>query len=1508
MTTTLANATAAAGFEVTNEFVHHNTTIETETAVFDDAASLSLSSSSTNSSTTTTTTTTNNDDTKEATTATEEALEVVIRHPPSMMTTTSPTTTEVEPILLQVKESPEQQQPNEQLMVVTSPTTTTTTTVTTTTTTPTVVVRESLVPSEYDAFLEGHSLDAGDDDDTDFFNHTNNEFEYSITEFQQKQESFDQVEATRWFFAKAEAELAALKDDDDDDDENNELSNVDNKDTTNEQQQQQKEEEDDSILDDSLLNVTEETAEEEQPAAAAFSFHTKAPFDENTVVLENEKSQQQQQQLPFEEEEEEEIFWDEDANREVKFVAHCNSNSNSNSNSHASRSSSSAFSPWSDNNNNNNNNNNDDDDGTTTTTVTDGLFSRDAMTSSCSYSSSGEKDEVQRLRQYHSADDYDVIPLSHSLEHTPEEYPFASPLGLLETAKSYDTATAAIDHPPSTKSAKEKQQRKQLRKQQQQQQQMLQQQQQQQQQRSRKKSSRRPNPTRKQQQQQQKPPPPASKSRSRSRRPSSSVSSTSSSNHNTPSPRGVNALAKVFSRPSLFRRQTTNSNSKESSIGGGLEPTPEESALLSSGNNNNKKKPSSSDSAPFPGPIDYIQTHTHTTISSSSSSSQQHQQQQQNNEDAVSQLTMQKDDFLQVPTSREEEDQLWGWLSPKTNGTSQPPHHFRSSSNSNSNNNNCGGNASWLPEMVQDVAQNYLYHVPFQSFSSSSDDSDPFENLPEGGGEETNNNNKQQQQQQQQEIISTTTTTEPSSTELHTTSEAAASGSDNDVGLNSVSYFAGDTTDLNAYRNNEEEPSPISAQHLEDIVHEVHTDRWMTKPKPSSSQTTNTTPTFSSPANSSSSTTNNNNQQQKKKKRKNSKVTSQIRALQQTMEQLTVELGPYHPKMAASLVALGVLRLAQNEYDLAVDAIVDALRIQKARRDPRSMAKSLHILAQVYIRSEKWDWAMAALQDVRHVERRLYGPDGNCENEHYTLNRMGHVHAQLNEFDDAMEKHLQALQVLKLSGVAGEDPNHPLVCQTLIYIGNVYYQERNSLDTNIVVNNNNTLDLFVPMIDVIARAHDIRGNYKQALGFLEEKLQLVKPVDAALLNGLGTLSCKCGQYMEAMDYYEQALEASMMEDNNNNTTTNKEIHTATAHVLMGSVEHEMGNHSKAWELLEAARLVMEREFGSDSEVVADVRYRQGWVQLALERFDDCRTSWQHVLTVQTREFGPHDLAVLQTRLALYEMEILNDKSSSNNRAAAAGGDEYYYYEKTLQEITTIQQQQEEALGQTSHPILANTMLLLAKVHLSHSFAYPSSHSSAPTKSGIRLLRQSFHMRERFLGRDHPLQATTFYWLAITGIRLFQKHKQGIPMLHSVLRVWKETVGESHRDVAMAYHMLGRCHLSLGEFDRAHTFLDLAWSIVVGAASAHHPPPSSSSNTTTNTNKSISAISSMSMAQVLVSRGMLQLKQCDFHQARESLQTALSIYTTRLGMKQSYYLVKEAKEYLEKVERDEMLCV
>ena len=164
----------------------------------------------------------------------------------------------------------------------------------------------------------------------------------------------------------------------------------------------------------------------------------------------------------------------------------------------------------------------------------------------------------------------------------------------------------------------------------------------------------------------------------------------------------------------------------------------------------------------------------------------------------------------------------------------------------------------------------------------------------------------------------------------------------------------------------------------------------------------------------------------------------------------------------------------------------------------------------------------------------------------------------------------------------------------MIHIGAVYYRERNSLATVKKSENDYSTFIEVGMLEVIGRAHEDRGSYKMAISFFEEKLQCLnqKRKDhttpegranledvATTLNSLGMLSCRAGIFMEAIDYYDKALEVQKQ-------IGSDKMHIATARVLTATVQFHLGFFKKALRMLQDALKELTAEAGSDHETVA----------------------------------------------------------------------------------------------------------------------------------------------------------------------------------------------------------------------------------------------------------------------------------------------------------------------------------
>ena len=134
----------------------------------------------------------------------------------------------------------------------------------------------------------------------------------------------------------------------------------------------------------------------------------------------------------------------------------------------------------------------------------------------------------------------------------------------------------------------------------------------------------------------------------------------------------------------------------------------------------------------------------------------------------------------------------------------------------------------------------------------------------------------------------------------------------------------------------------------------------------------------------------------------------------------------------------------------------------------------------------------------------------------------------------------EALRILQ--ECHGEELRHPLVSQTLIHIGAVYYRERNSVE-GATKHSDGCGIIEAGMLEVIGRAHEDRGSYKMAISFFEEKLQYLnknrgdpKSADdiaelediAATLNSLGMLCCRAGIFMSGKMLLDDRMESTLM--------------------------------------------------------------------------------------------------------------------------------------------------------------------------------------------------------------------------------------------------------------------------------------------------------------------------------------------------------------------------------------------
>lgn len=587
---------------------------------------------------------------------------------------------------------------------------------------------------------------------------------------------------------------------------------------------------------------------------------------------------------------------------------------------------------------------------------------------------------------------------------------------------------------------------------------------------------------------------------------------------------------------------------------------------------------------------------------------------------------------------------------------------------------------------------------------------------------------------------------------------------------------------------------------------------------------------------------------------KKTTVSSEIDNKLAALEQNRATFGAEHIAVATILFDLAVLKSKNGQDAEAMNDAQQALKIQKATLNMADACKTLHFMADVHTRATQYKAALSCFSEAQNLQVAVVGYFH--EETANTLNRIGNVLARQGEFDMAMENHKEALRILK--ECCGEEVNHPLVSQTLIQIGAVYYKERNSLSTIQSKKDGYTTFIEGGMLEVIGRAHEERGSYRMAIAFFEEKLQFLTEADngkdleqvAETMNSLGMLSCRAGLYLEAIDYYDKALGIQVK-------LGCDDVQLAMARVLAGSVQYSLGHFDKALQLFDDALATLRDKIGQERETVAATLFHMGVVRVALCDFDNAMSDLQGALKTQKKLLGNEHPATLRTRreignlFAVYESELESA---------------FFEYDAVLEAQTRVHGEK--------HPNIAETLHSIGKAQ-----ACRGEQSEA-----LKTLEKCYNMRMEFLGMDHPLQATTLYEIA--KIQLERgRVKKALHICDSALHIRKESLSENHVGVAKAIALRGSCLVVQSNFSEASKAFLEAKTIAEEAVGPTHP----------------------TVADIHVQMGVMHLRTCHFEEASTEITTALKIYRSS-ALDEDYPGIKKAKQELERIERAEMLCV
>lgn len=187
---------------------------------------------------------------------------------------------------------------------------------------------------------------------------------------------------------------------------------------------------------------------------------------------------------------------------------------------------------------------------------------------------------------------------------------------------------------------------------------------------------------------------------------------------------------------------------------------------------------------------------------------------------------------------------------------------------------------------------------------------------------------------------------------------------------------------------------------------------------------------------------------------------------------------------------IGIIYFKNKEYKQSEKYFLKTLKLREELGEEEDIIKSLNNIALLYLRVDRYDKAL------KYNLRLLDKYEGNEPKQALVLNRIGTIHYYMRSYKDAIEKFNNALELFKDI----DDKNS--IAQTYTSLGNVYYD-----------------------ID----------EFNKALEYYEKALVISEKIKSKgisiLLNNIGLIHKKNGNYLKALDYIKRSIQTKETSDN-----------------------------------------------------------------------------------------------------------------------------------------------------------------------------------------------------------------------------------------------------------------------------------------------------------------------------------------------------------------------------------------
>jgi tetratricopeptide (TPR) repeat protein len=369
---------------------------------------------------------------------------------------------------------------------------------------------------------------------------------------------------------------------------------------------------------------------------------------------------------------------------------------------------------------------------------------------------------------------------------------------------------------------------------------------------------------------------------------------------------------------------------------------------------------------------------------------------------------------------------------------------------------------------------------------------------------------------------------------------------------------------------------------------------------------------------------------------------------------------------------------------------------------------------------------------------------------------------------------------------------------------------------------------------------DLVSHLRRGLAFLEsrrvglwvleqKKREFSNEYDASLLNNLGYTMYSAGDYLKAIDYYQEALAIwkdlygdkhqevaiplnnlgvvyTALGDPHKATECYQEAlviskvvygetHPQVATTLnsLGTAWYELGDARKAIDFYQEALTIWKDVYGEKYIDVVSVLNNLGWARLTLGEPWKAIDYFQEALTIGKEVYGEThpQVAIGMNALGKVWHELGDSRKAIN------------YYQEAL----AIR----EAVFGSDHPDVALDLNSLGGAW----------EELGESRKAIDYFEHALSIDEAVFGRDHPNVASDLNNLGSVWATLGDPRK-AIEYYQEALATWKDIYGETHPQVAIALNALGAAWYDLGDPRKAIEYFENALTIDEAVFGRGHP--------------------------------------------------------------------------------------